>query len=105
MEICTNLIGELSCLKMMNIKPNFSDLSRRYKIDRHTIAKYYREGGKFIKKRKNQNSVYDKYLNEIIEILSQPGVSKVAAYQYLVGKYQDFHKNYNTFKSFTLRKI
>ena len=46
MEICTNLIGELSCLKMMNIKPNFSDLSRRYKIDRHTIAKYYREGGK-----------------------------------------------------------
>lgn len=104
MEICTNLIGELSCLKMMNIKPNFSDLSRRYKIDRHTIAKYYREGGKFIKKRKNQNSVYDKYLNEIIEILSQPGVSKVAAYQYLVGKYQDFHKNYNTFKSFTLRK-
>ena len=45
MEICTNLIGELSCLKMMNIKPNFSDLSRRYTIDRHTIAKYYREGG------------------------------------------------------------
>ena len=36
--------------------------------------------------------------------MSQPGVSKVAAYQYLVGKYIDFHKNYSTFKSFTLRK-
>ena len=71
MEICTNLIGELSCLKMMNIKPNFSDLSRRYKIDRHTIAKYYREGEKFIKKRKNQNSVYDKYLNEIIKSIKK----------------------------------
>lgn len=31
-------------------------------------------------------------------------MSKVAAYQYLVGKYPDFHKNYSTFKSFTLRK-
>ena len=33
MEICTNLLGELTCLKMMNMKPNVSDLSRRYNID------------------------------------------------------------------------
>lgn len=104
MEICTNLLGELTCLKMMNMKPNFSDLSRRYNIDRHTVAKYYKEGGKFIKKRKKQDSIYDKYLDEIIDLLSKPGVSKVAAYQYLIGKYPDIHKNYNTFKSFTLRK-
>ena len=55
MNICTNLLGELAYLKMMNIKPNFSDLSRRYHVDRHTIAKYYKNGGKIIKKRKRSS--------------------------------------------------
>lgn len=104
MGICKNLLGQLTYLKMMNLKPNFSDLSRKYKLDRHTIAKYYKEGGKIIKPRKQQQSYYDKYLDEIVELLSTPGVSKVSAYQFLVGKYSEFHKNYNSFKSFTLRK-
>ncbi len=52
MDLCTNLLGELTYLKMMNIKLNFSDLSRRYNVDRHTISKYYKNGGKIIKKRK-----------------------------------------------------
>lgn len=105
MDAYTNLLGELTYLKHMNIKPNFSDLSRRYHMDRHTIAKYYRNGGKIIKKRKNQNSVYDNFQEEIIELLSQPGVSKMAVFQYLSNKYPDsFHPNYNTFKSYTLRK-
>ena len=100
MDAYTNLLGELTYLKHMNIKPNFSDLSRRYHMDRHTIAKYYRNGGKIIKKRKNQNSVYDNFQEEIIELLSQPGVSKMAVFQYLSNKYPDsFHPNYNTFKS------
>ena len=105
MDAYTNLLGELTYLKHMNIKPNFSDLSRRYHMDRHTIAKYYRNGGKIIKKRKNQNSFYDNFQEEIIELLSQPGVSKMAVFQYLSNKYPDtFHPNYNTFKSYTLRK-
>ena len=74
-------------------------------MDRHTIAKYYRNGGKIIKKRKNQNSYYDNFQEEIIELLSQPGVSKMAVFQFLCNKYPDtFHPNYNTFKSYTLRK-
>ena len=105
MDLCTNLLGELAYFKMMNIKPNFSDLSRRYNVDRHTISKYYKNGGKVIKQRKNQKSIYDDFSDEIIQLLSQPGVTKVAAYQYLCGKYPDtFHQNYSSFKSYTLRK-
>ena len=105
MDLCTNLLGELAYFKMMHLKPNFSDLSRRYRVDRHTIAKYYKNGGKVIKKRKNQISKYDDFNEEIFELLSQPGVTKVAAYHFLCGKYPDtFHQNYNTFKSYTLRK-
>lgn len=105
MDLCTNLLGELAYFKMMNIKPNFSDLSRRYHIDRHTIAKYYKNGGRLIKKRKNQKSLYDNFQDEIIELLSQPGVTKTAAYHYLCNKYPDtFNRNYSSFKSYTLRK-
>ncbi len=105
MDLCTNLLGEFAYFKMMNIKPNFSDLSRRYNVDRHTISKYYKNGGKVIKQRKNQKSIYDDFSDEIIQLLSQPGVTKVAAYQYLCGKYPDtFHQNYSSFKSYTLVK-
>ncbi|WRK55175.1 hypothetical protein SD457_10385 [Coprobacillaceae bacterium CR2/5/TPMF4] len=40
-----NIIGDLLILKQMNIKPNFSELARIYDMDRHTVAKYWREGG------------------------------------------------------------
>ena len=36
-----NLIGQINIFKTMNIKPNFSELSRIYGIDRRTIKKYY----------------------------------------------------------------
>lgn len=36
-----NLKGELLCLNMQNIKPNYSELSRIYGIDRRTIKKYH----------------------------------------------------------------
>lgn len=37
LAIETNLLGELSILKTMNIKLNFSALQIKYDIDRHTI--------------------------------------------------------------------
>ena len=39
------VIGVLSIMKDFNMKPNFSELERMYGIDRHTIKKYYENGG------------------------------------------------------------
>ena len=36
-----NLQGQLTILKSMNIKPNFSELAREYDLDRRTVKKYY----------------------------------------------------------------
>ena len=36
-----NLIGQINILKIMNIKPNYSELARQYNIDRRTVKKYY----------------------------------------------------------------
>ena len=41
----TNLDGELSMMKEMGVRPNYSDVARRYGVDRHTVAKYWNGGG------------------------------------------------------------
>ena len=40
-----NLTGQLNMMKEMGTKPNFSDVARRYGVDRHTVAKYWNGGG------------------------------------------------------------
>ena len=37
-----NLIGELDMYREAGIKPNFSDIAKRYDKDRHTVASYWR---------------------------------------------------------------
>ena len=40
-----NLIGEMNMMKESGAKPNFTDIARRYGVDRHTVAKYWNGGG------------------------------------------------------------
>ena len=58
-------LAELTMCKEYEIKPNFSELSRKTGIDRHTLKKYYERGGKFDKERSPKGSKYDE-LREFI---------------------------------------
>lgn len=51
-------------MKTLNIKPNYSELSRIYKVDRRTIEKYNNGYSKSEIKR-NRKSKLDKYYDEI----------------------------------------
>ena len=75
-----NLVGELRIIKELAIKPNYSDLQRRYRIDRHTIKKIYDNGGVIQRKRREINSKWDTYFDEIERIMNKSGTSKMAAY-------------------------
>lgn len=99
MEI--NIIGALNTLKEQGIKPNFSELSKLYGIHRHTIRKYWKEGGKIIKAR-NKPSILDKYKEEIQELLNEEGVNKRGAYEFLTYKYGNIG-TYSNFKQYTLK--
>lgn len=84
------------------IKPNFSDLSRRYKVDRKTIRKYYDSGGISKRKQVKRSSKFDRYRDEIIELMVKPSVTKKAVFRYLENKYKgEIEWNYNTFKWYT----
>lgn len=99
-----NWIGELKNLKELNIKPNFSDLSRKYGIDRHRLKTCYELGRVPERTKRTFKSVWDRYYDEIIELMSIEGTSKIAAYRYLEAKYEELPGTYNGFRSYTLRK-
>ena len=95
------LIGELTFMDTHNIKPNFSGLSRKYGIDRHTIAKYWKNKGVTTAER-NKNSYLDQYKNEIKQKMNDCNCSKMAIYQYFVSKYgSEIFRSYSTFCHYT----
>ena len=61
-------------MKTINIKPNYSELSKIYKLDRRTIKKYNNGYSKSEVKR-NRKSKLDKYYDEIKEKLGLPGIT------------------------------
>ena len=65
---------ELLIMKTLNIKPNYSELSKIYKLDRRTIKKYNNGYSKSEVKR-NRKSKLDKYYDEIKEKLGLPGIT------------------------------
>ena len=63
-----SLRAQLKIIKLIDLKPNFSDLARQYGFDRMTVKKYY-EGYEGKPKTRNKTSKLDKYKDEIIEKL------------------------------------
>lgn len=95
-----NLKGELLCLKTEDIKPNFSELSRVYGIDRRTIKKQYL-GLINEKEKKKKASVLDKYKALIKEKLEIPGSNKKAVYMYIVMNVDNKIGSYSNFRKYT----
>lgn len=85
-----------------DIKPNFSELARMYGMDRHTIAKYWKEGD--IKSRNMRGSPLDEYVAIIVAKLEETTCTKMAMYRWLKRKYPELKVCYSTFAHYTLRK-
>ncbi len=92
-----NLKGAVTCLYVMDIKPNYSALAREYGVDRRTAKKMYLGiQNNIIRAR---SSKLDKYQETIGVKLSIPGTNKKAVYEFLkdtvnddIGSYSNFRK-------------
>ena len=93
-----SLRAQLRIIKLMDLKPNFSDLARQYGFDRRTVKKYY-EGYEGKPKTRNKTSKLDKYKDEIIEKLQIKGIKVKAIYEYFVDKGYDVggYSNFNKY--------
>lgn len=86
----------LKVLEMLDIKPNYAELARRYHCDRRTVKKYS-EGYEGKSKVRNRKSCLDKYRNGISEKINLPGATIMGTYKYFlnldkeIGGYQNFN--------------
>ena len=77
-------MGELNMYRQLGLKPNFSEIGKRYGIDRHTVSRYWREGGDVDDGRCNRASGFDAHGDLIAEKAAMPGATKKAVYEYLL---------------------
>ena len=78
-----NVMGELNVYRGSGAKPNFSEIARRHGMDRHTVAKYWRDGESAADGRSARGSAFDP-LEEVIRSKAQlPGMTKMAVYAFL----------------------
>ena len=96
------MIGELNMYKEAGIKPNFSDIARRYGKDRHTVAAYWRaEGCDPGDARRDRAGSFESHLEEIRAKAELPGVTKKGIHEYLLHRYPDEGlAGYNAFTHF-----
>lgn len=76
--------------RQADTKPNFSDIARRYNMDRHTVAKYWNgmpEGAG--DGRSAKASRFDEVRDVIDEKAMLPGVTKKGIHEYLLHRFPD----------------
>lgn len=78
-----NVMGELNVYRGSGAKPNFSEIARRHGMDRHTVAKYWREGESAADGRSARGSAFDQLEEEIRAKAQLPGMTKMAVYAFL----------------------
>ena len=80
----SSIRGELSMCRQPGLKPNFNEIGRRYGLDRHTVARYWNEGGDVDDGRCSRPSGFDAHSALIAEKAAMPGATKKAAHEYLL---------------------
>ena len=90
--------GDLAIMDTLGIKPNYSELSRTYDIDRRIIKKYHL-GYEGKPKVKNKSSKLDIYLEEITEKINLTGSTIKGTYKYFQNKYENIG-SYSNFKTY-----
>lgn len=92
------MLGELKIMDTLGLKPNYSELARKYGIDRRTVKKYH-EGYEGKPKNRDKKSKLDTYRNEIIQKINLSGVTIKGTYMYFKKKYKEIG-TYSTFKTY-----
>lgn len=92
------VMGDLKIMETLGIKPNYSELARKYGIDRRTIKKYH-EGYEGKPKTKNKKSKLNAYTEEITQKINLTGATIKGTYMYFKKKYENIG-TYSNFKTY-----
>lgn len=98
-----SLKSTLRFIEQMKMKPNYSELSRRYNMDRHTIKKMMEGLNDPPKGRRPRPSALDPLAGEIAQVMAVKGVSAAGAYWYFKNE-RGITCTYSNFKQYVRRK-
>lgn len=84
-----NVMGELNMHRAAGTKPNFSDIARRHGLDRHTVARYWREGEELEDRRSDRESAFAR-VREVVEAKAVlPGMTRKGVREMLLHLHND----------------
>ena len=84
-----SVMGELNVYRQLGIKPNFTQIGRRYGLHRQTVAKYWRRGEEVEERRRDKESAFDEFRDVIESKAAMPGVTKKAIHEFLLDRHPD----------------
>lgn len=103
-----NLMAGPSADRECGVRPNFSEVARRYGVDRHTVSKYWNGGGPSPDDgRHGRPSGFDRYRDEIEEKAALPGVTAKGIHELLLERHAGDEPpvpGYNAFTSYLRRR-
>ena len=94
------LLTQLRILKLTDSKPNFSELSRQYGVDRRTIKKYY-DGYTGKPTHHDKPSKLDNYKELIRKKLSIKGTTLRSVYEFMISEVDSSIGSYSNFAKYT----
>lgn len=82
----TDILTEIERHKIMNIKPNFSEIARRMDCDRRTVANYYNGITSASRKHTSRKSILEDYIPMIEEKVDTCSATAMSIFKYIEKK-------------------
>ena len=82
-------MGELNIYRQLGIKPNFTQIGKKYGLHRQTVAKYWRQGDEIEDHRRDKGSSFDEFRDVIERKAALPGVTKKAIHEFLLDRHPE----------------
>ena len=79
-------MGELNMYRRLGIKPNFTQIGKKYGLHRQTVAKYWDQGDD---RRRDKGSAFDEFRGVIEQKAALPGVTKKAIHEFLLDRHPE----------------
>ena len=82
-------MGELNMYRQLGIKPNFTQIGKKYGLHRQTVAKYWDQGDEIEDRRRDKGSSFDEFRDVIEQKAALPGVTKKAIHDFLLDRHPE----------------
>lgn len=75
--------------RQLGVKPNFTQIGKKYGLHRQTVAKYWNRGEEIEDHRRDKGSAFDEFRDVIEQKAALPGITKKAIHEFLLDRHPE----------------